>query len=217
MKSVRKPSVVPVYGVAASWLVYVLLFGLHSVGQYLLCAAISVAAYLLLKAAFPGKTVQVEVPQKAPDTGDAALDQAIVQGRESLREIRRLNAAIPDPHVTARLDEIASLTEKIFGQLESHKDKLPQCRRFLDYYLPTTIKLMQQYANLQDQGLKDGNVAEAMKKIEDMLDKVAVAFRKQLDGLFAADVVDITADIAVMEQMMAAQGLTDQQDFKERS
>ena len=54
-------------------------------------------------------------------------------------------------------------------------------------------------------------------QIEDMLDKVAVAFRKQLDGLFAADVVDITADIAVMEQMMAAQGLTDQQDFKERS
>jgi len=217
MKSVRRPSAVPLYGIAAVWLVYTLLFGMSSAPQIILCAAISAAAYLLLKTIFPGKTEQVEVPEKAPDTGDTAVDQAIVQGRESLREIRRLNAGIPDARVTAQLAEIETLTRKIFEQLEAHKDKLPQCRRFLDYYLPTTVKLVRQYADLRGQGLKDGNVAEAMKKIEEMLGKVTVAYRKQLDSLFASDVVDITADIAVMEQMMAAQGLTGQEDFKERS
>lgn len=215
MKSVRKPSPVPVYGIAASWIVYTILFGLRSAPQYIVCAAVSLAVYLILKTKFPGKTIQVEMPQRAPDTGDAALDQAILQGRAALKEIRLLNAKIPDAHVSAQLSEIELLTEKIFQQLESHRDKLGQCRKFLDYYLPTTIKLVSQYENLQEQGVRDGNIAQAMRKIEEMLDKVTVAFRKQLDALFASDVVDITADIAVMEQMMSAQGLTGQQDFKE--
>ena len=66
---------------------------------------------------------------------------------------------------------------------------------------------------LQNVGLKGENITSAMSKIEEMLDKVIVAFQKQLDSLFERDVVDITADIRVMEQMMAAEGLTDQKDF----
>ena len=69
------------------------------------------------------------------------------------------------------------------------------------------------YVVLQNQGMRMGNIDDGMKKIEEMLDKVIVAFQKQLDSLFEADVVDITADIQVMEQMMASQGLTDQKDF----
>ena len=83
----------------------------------------------------------------------------------------------------------------------------------MSYYLPTTIKLLEQYVVLQNQGMRMGNIDDGMKRIEDMLDKVIVAFQKQLDSLFEADVVDITADIQVMEQMMASQGLTDRKDF----
>ena len=66
---------------------------------------------------------------------------------------------------------------------------------------------------LQNLGLKGENISSAMQQIEEMLDKVIVAFQKQLDSLFERDMVDITADIQVMEQMMASQGLTDQKDF----
>ena len=66
---------------------------------------------------------------------------------------------------------------------------------------------------MQGQGMRAGNISEAMEKIEDMLSKIQIAFRKQLDSLFASDVVDITADIAVMEQMMKAQGLTDEKEL----
>ena len=97
--------------------------------------------------------------------------------------------------------------------MKEHPEKLKQIRQFLNYYLPTTIKLMEQYVTLQNQSLKTENITEGMQKIEDLLDKVIIAFQRQLDALFEADVVDITADIRVMEQMMASEGLTNKKDF----
>ena len=84
----------------------------------------------------------------------------------------------------------------------------------MNYYLPTTIKLLEQYVQMQNVGLKGENIENGMKQIEDMLDKVIVAFQKQLDDLFERDIVDITAEIQVMERMMASQGLTGQKDFE---
>lgn len=97
--------------------------------------------------------------------------------------------------------------------MKEHPEKLKQIRQFLNYYLPTTIKLMEQYVTLQNQSVKTENITEGMQKIEDLLDKVIVAFQRQLDALFESDVVDITADIRVMEQMMASEGLTEKKDF----
>ena len=92
--------------------------------------------------------------------------------------------------------------------MEQHPEDVRQIRQFLNFYLPTTIKLLQQYIVLQNQEMRMGNIDEGMQKIENMLENVIVAFQKQLDSLFESDVVDITADIQVMEQMMAAEGLT---------
>ena len=72
---------------------------------------------------------------------------------------------------------------------------------------------MEQYVTLQNQSVKTENIEEGMQKIEGLLDKVIVAFQRQLDSLFETDVVDITADIRVMEQMMASEGLTRKTDF----
>ena len=217
MKSVRKPSVVPVYAVAAVWVLYTLLVGLHTLPQLLVCAALSVGAYFLMKSAFPGKTVQVEVPEKAPDTGDPALDEVILQGRESIKKIRLLNSKIPDAKISSLLRELEDTTRKIFAQLESDKSQVKQCRQFLNYYLPTTIHLLERYVELQDQGAGTGSVREAMRKIEQTLSTVNSAFRRQLDSLFEKDVVDITAEITVMEQLLKSQGLTGDNDFeKER-
>lgn len=213
MKTVRKPSAAPVYAVGITWILYTVLFGMRSVWQAVLCTGLSLAVYLIFKSKFPGKTMQVEVPEKAPDTGDAVLDEVIVQGREAIKEIRRLNAEIPDAGISNQLSDIEATTGKIFKQLEADKGQIKRCRQFLNYYLPTTIKLLEQYVKLQKQGVRDGNIAEAMHKIEDMLSKIQTAFRKQLDALFASDVVDITADIAVMDQMMKSQGLTDEKEL----
>lgn len=213
MQSVRKPSVVPIYTIAAVWLVYTLATGLHRLLDVAICAALSVGGYFLMRTFFPGTTVQVEVPEPEPDTGDRELDEVIRQGRASIAAIRRLNEQIPDDDISKNLSALEDLTRKIFARLEADKQHLPRCRQFLNYYLPTTIELLERYVTLQNQGLDTGDVREAMGRIAGMLYTIREAFTRQLDSLFVQDVVDINAEITVMEQMMQAQGLRDTKDF----
>lgn len=136
------------------------------------------------------------------------------QGQASVRRIQELNDAIPDFKLSAQLKQLEILTQKIFDYVKQHPENVRQIRQFLNYYLPTTIKLLEQYVVLQNQGMRVGNIDEGMTKIENMLEKVITAFQQQLDSLFENDVVDITAEIRVMEKMMASEGLAGTNDFK---
>ena len=156
---------------------------------------------------------QKEVREES--SGNPELDAVVRQGRQSVRRLQEINEDIPDYKVSAQLKQIEILTASIIDQVERKEDKLKQTRQFMNYYLPTTIKLLEDYVQLQNVGMKGENITAGMQKIEELLDKVIVAFQKQLDSLFERDVVDITADIQVMEQMMASHGLTADRDFKE--
>ena len=230
METKKKQSVIPIYGVGLVWLSRAISGHLSSFGQLVSTAALSLAAYLILKIIFPDKIEEKKEPeqaQKQPEpvkqeaakqpqpekkaqetTGNAELDAVLQQGAEAAAKIQSLNDEIPDFKLSAQIKQIEILTEKIFAYVKDHPQDIPEIRQFLNYYLPTTIKLLEQYVVLQNQGMRMGNIDEGMKKIEDMLDKVIVAFQRQLDSLFESSVVDITADIQVMEQMMASEGLS---------
>ena len=85
--------------------------------------------------------------------------------------------------------------------------KLPQLRRFLNYYLPTTLKLLNAYDRMGAAGVEGANIDSTMGRIDAMMDKVVEAFDKQLDALFADEALDISTDITVLEQMLAQEGL----------
>ncbi len=213
MKQVHKSSVVPIYGIGLTWLLCALCLSLYEPIHYVSCAVMSVAVFFILRKLFPGKTVEVEEPEPAPATGNSELDEMIVQGREQLSKIRSLNKQIPDAAISDKLHQIELLTNKILKQVEQDENKLKQVRQFMSYFLPTTVKLLEQYVELQNQGIRGENIQNGMRKVEQLLDTIIVAFQKQLDGLFESQVVDITADIQVMENMMASQGLTNEKDF----
>ncbi|MEA4965768.1 MAG: 5-bromo-4-chloroindolyl phosphate hydrolysis family protein [Oscillospiraceae bacterium] len=212
MKEVKKPSVVPIYGTGAAILLYNLLLPMYRPLHVLLCAALAVAGYLVLLHFFPGTTVYVEQPEPAPDTGSRELDEAILQGRETIAELRQLNERIPDAEVSQSLSDIERLTQEMFRQVEQQQQKLQSIRRMLNYYLPTTLKLVRKYAELQDQA-NLGSVSAMLGQIRDMLRTVETALQNQVTRLYENDAVDITADIRVMEQMLRSQGLSGEQDF----
>ena len=228
----KKRSTLPIYAIGAVWLLYAK--KLDSFRGILSCAVVSLIVYAILrivmrgkKSEEPPKTAAPEQPQpkqeeKKPEPQPQSesdeklppeLQSVIYQGKRAIADIRRLNDEIPDERMSAQIDLIERLTAQIFDCVRQHPEKLSQIRQFLNYYLPTTIKLMEQYVTLQNQNVKTENITEGMQKIEDLLDKVIVAFQRQLDALFESDVVDITADIRVMEQMMASEGLTNKKDF----
>ena len=231
MDTKKKQSVIPIYTVGLIWLSRAISGNLSSFGQIIKTIVLSAVAYGVLKIFFPDKveekkpeeTAKTETkPQPEPvkeeakpepekkeeTTGNAELDAILKQGTEAVEKIQQLNDEIPDFKLSAQIKQIEILTEKIFAYVKEHPQDVRQIRQFLNYYLPTTIKLLEQYVVLQNQGMRMGNIDEGMKKIEEMLDKIIVAFQRQLDSLFESSVVDITADIQVMEQMMASEGLT---------
>lgn len=149
-----------------------------------------------------------EKKQSEPSTGNPELDAILKQGAQS--DFQNSGAQRRNSRFQAlRADQADRNTD---GENFRLRQRAPAGYggrpAVLNYYLPTTIKLLEQYVVLQNQGMRMGNIDEGMKKIEDMLDKVIVAFQRQLDSLFESSVVDITADIQVMEQMMASEGLT---------
>ena len=128
-----------------------------------------------------------------------------------LKEIRAVNDDIDNEKLSAQIDHIGVITAKIFDYQKSHPDKSPQLHSFLNYYLPTTLKILRAYAQLEDQEVAGENITAAMERIESMMDKVVEGFETQLDLLFQGDAMDITADVEVLERMLAKDGLAEHQ------
>ena len=109
----------------------------------------------------------------------------------------------------ADIDRLEDLSAKIFAQVKSDPSKLPQIRKFMDYYLPTTLKLLNAYDRMGAQGVSGENIDATMQRVESMMGTIVTAFEKQLDMLFGSEAMDISADITVLENMMKREGLSE--------
>lgn len=209
MKRIKHRSVIPIYIAAGVWLLCCLALPMYRLWHYLVYALVTVGAYFLGRRFFPDTVEEVELPQAPPDSGDPEVDQLILQGRTQLQELKALGAASDSVPVLERTARLETLGGKILSALEEDTSRLSRTRKFLNYYLPTTLRLLQRYRTLERQQAEGGNITSAMESIEDMLEKVETAFQRQLDHLYEAEAMDITADIQVMQQLMAAEGLLD--------
>ncbi len=207
MREIRKKSVIPVYGLAAVWLLYCLLFPLLRLSDYLLLIGISIAAFAGLSFLFPGKTVLVKEPEKPVSTGNADIDMLLEEGKRAVNEMNRLRDSIPEPGIKEKTDKIISVTEKIFKHLPDDPADYKQVKHFADFYLPTTMKLLHTYERMGRLDIGGSNVKGTMARIDDILDMTIEGYRKQLDALFANEALDIETDIEVLKTMLKKQGL----------
>ena len=221
MKKVKKKSVVPIYAGAVVWVVFSLLFPLYKLPYLLLTAGVSILAAFLASKIFKPRDVYVDEPQKPkakpekqpepkPETGyGAEVDAIIAEGLTAQKEMGRLYASIKDPGIRQKINELMMISDKIVQDAKHDPADVPQIKKFLSYYLPTTIKLLNAYDRMDAQGIQGENISGTMSRIEDMLDTTIDAYKKQLDSLFANQALDIEADIKVMNTMLAREGLAD--------
>lgn len=149
-------------------------------------------------------------PKREEAPPEETPQQAAAREDDILREIRQVNDEIPDEAMSAKIDHIEEITRKILNFQKAHPNKEGQLRTFLNYYLPTTLKILRAYAQLDAQGIEGENISAAKKRIEDMMDQVVSGFEKQLDKLFQDDAMDITSDVEVLENMLKKDGLSDE-------
>ena len=204
MKKVHIKSAIPIYIAAAVWLLLGLIAPkfLMKLSGLLITAAISVAGYVVGTKLFPGRDEEVPI-----SSGDAAVDREIAVARERLENLRKANEAIPDPQISANLDRMVASGQQIFKELHRDPRKIALVRRFMNYYLPTSEKLMEQYQVLMNANTKGENIQSAMSTIEKSLGVAANAFEKCADNLYKDDEMDIDAEIKVMQTMLTGDNL----------
>ena len=127
-----------------------------------------------------------------------------------LREIRQLNDDIDNEAVSERIDRIGALTASIFRVVREKPERADEVRKFMNYYLPTTLKLLKSYSLMEKQSYQGENIQASRRKIEEVLETLVHAFEQQQDKLFQSDALDVETDISVLETMMASDGLTEQ-------
>ena len=227
------PEVAPIYGFAIAWIVMSVILPMYRIWGILLALAVSGAASFFIARRAAKKSGYVRVKEAVPEeteqdkskTGEQSGTvagkqphspqvQAILdEGGRALSEMGRLYGSIKDREVRRKINEIMRITDKIAQDAVADPSDIPQIRKFMSYYLPTTIKLLNAYDRMSSQGIEGENLDKSMKNINEMLDAAIVAYKKRLDSLFANQALDIETDIEVMNTMLAREGLAGEKDF----
>ena len=222
----KKKSVSPIYTFALTWLVLSLIFPLHKIWGLLITVALcSFTAFIAgrISAKRRSKEEAAEQQERQAEEKQAQprkksygpeIDPILEEGNRALGEMGRLYMSIKDVEVRQKINEIMRITDKITQDAINDPSDIPQIKKFMNYYLPTTIKLLNAYDRMSAQGIEGENLDKSMKNINEMLDAAIVAYKKRLDSLFANQALDIETDIEVMNTMLAREGLTGGSDFR---
>ena len=150
---------------------------------------------------------------KEPAKPADELEATLQTGRDSIRQIREINDAIPDVEISEKLTKLEKVASAIFRYVGQHPEKLPELRKMMSYYLPTTMKLVYAYQEFHEQASLQLETADSTRKdIEEALDTIIAAYYNLLEGLIEDNALDVSTDISVLKTLLAQEGLTDE-DF----
>ena len=211
MREVRKKSIVPAYGLAVVWLLYCFFFPLYKFWHFAVLVVLGIVAFVVLSILFPGKTEYIEEPEKPVTTGNEKIDKLMAEGVVAVNEMSRLRDSIQNDAVKKKIDEIIDITDKIFKDLIDDPSDYRQVKHFADFYLPTTMKLLNTYDRMGSLGSVGKNITDTMQRIETILDTTLKGYKKQLDALFDNQALDIETDIIVLKNMMQREGLAEKE------
>ncbi len=214
-----------IYAFAFSWLLLSLIVPLYKVWGLLLTLGVCCFVSFLAgrgsakKRKAAQEAERREAEKKAAQTPASKksygpeVDPILEEANRALSEMGRLYTSIKDPEVRGKINEIMRVTDKIAQDAIADPSDIPQIKKFMNYYLPTTIKLLNAYDRMSSQGIEGDNLGKSMKNINEMLDAAIAAYKKRLDSLFANQALDIETDIDVMNTMLAREGLSGTKDF----
>ncbi len=151
----------------------------------------------------------ISLPQGQVLSLDSETEKIINEGKAFVKEIKSANVAIPGEEISKKLDSLEEVTDKIFDYVILHPEKLPEIKKFMEYFLPTTLKLLDAYQKLDNQPVQGRNIASSKKEIEDTIDTINHAFENLLDDLFEDMAMDVSTDISVLKTIFAQEGLID--------
>lgn len=194
-------SALPYWGAAAVWIIAAIFLPMYSIIHIILIAAVSAGVWFLLYRLLPKEYKQVEVPFAS---GDLQLDKMIGEIDRAADRLDAARASISgrSPGTADKLGQIIGSVNRIREALIASPDDVGSVRRFINYYLPTTVKLAEKYEVTSSSGASGENAKKTLSDIDGIFDQIKLSFDRQHDALFEDDVIDVTSDIKVLETML---------------
>ncbi len=154
--------------------------------------------------------------EKKKTADNPELEALIKEGQDCIRKLRNMNDHIKGDVISGKLFRLENLLKEIFERVEEHPEQMPQMRKFMSYYLPTTLKLVEAYEDFDGVSSPGEEILSAKTEIEKTLDTINEAFEKLLHKLYQSSVYDITTDAQVLQTMLASEGLTKEKELVRR-
>lgn len=199
----RQVSVYPIYAIGIIWLIYAMIFHFYKISDYLIACGLSILVYLFLKTKVFKDEVIEEYREVEELTGNEAYDQALKEANNLIKQLEKANDLIENEIISNYLSKIVEKTEKIFDLLKQTPEKVGIFRKFLSYYLPTTLQLLNTYLEYD----KD---VEMLAKVQNALKLVDQALTQKQNELVSNQMMDVQADIEVLKTMLNQDGLLDE-------
>lgn len=168
--------------------------------------------YMLTQKNYEEEQKKLEVEKLADERRQAEKErlgeaaEVIEEGKGYVRLIRQCNDEIPGEEMSDKLDRLELLVTRIFDQVEKEPELASELRKMLNFYLPTTKKLLEAYRDLDSQHLDLSNVEQTKREIETAVDNINEAFEKFLDELFREKAWDIQSDISALHTILKQDG-----------
>lgn len=141
------------------------------------------------------------------------LNSILEMGRKYIEQIKVVRNDLYKEEISIKLDKLQGISSQIVDYVQKNPKKIQEVNKFINHYLPITLKLINSYKELTKQTVQGDNIKNAKIEIEKSIDIINNAFENLLDDLYEDIVLDISTDISVLKTLFHQEGLTEE-DFK---
>ena len=161
------------------------------------------------------KKKEQRLEEEIKNLSDKDVQSTLKVGRDYIKEIKSVKNELYREEISMKLDKLSNISEEILKQIEKNPKKVEEVNKFINHYLPITLKLINSYEELNAQSLQGENIQKAKIEIEESIDLINKAFENLLDDLFEDIRLDISTDISVLKTLFKQEGLGEE-DFKNK-
>ncbi|NLB90074.1 MAG: hypothetical protein GX786_02475 [Clostridiales bacterium] len=191
------------YAVGLVWILYALSFPLYRIGDFLSVTGISIFFYVYTNILYGKKTVfTTKTYMQANQTGDPVVDDFLEKAVIFTSQLEKFQETIQSAQMNSRIERIMSLSKRFFELIGKENKLIRTSRTFVDYYLPTTIKLLEEYEKMEKYPQAGESISTMMVEIENALQKIEAGFSSEIDRLYGKTSLDLSAEIKVLNHLL---------------
>ncbi len=138
---------------------------------------------------------------------DKLNDELFRKAVDDFNAIEKEMKHVDDDELRKQLRKMQGIAKNFLTYLQQHPERMSLARRFVDYYQDRALLLVRKYQELEKTGLEAQEVQQSKWEIKQLLDKFDEAYEDQFSKVLNAQLMDLDAEMTVMKQNMAADGI----------